>query len=427
MKKTLLTVCLALGALCLCCFAAGAEAKTAMELLRDPNGRVIVVSDAGNHAEEPENSFEAVDKAFLDGADGVIVSLQKTSDGALVLFADETVDRMFGMLEEDEVGARVDSLTLDHLRELPLYSGEGGHYAHLTERCIATLDEILDLMAEHFKDRLLFIRHPDAHFQAIADAVRNKKMTGNVVFLMDDVKAPAAGQLHETNEDLCMIPYYRGNIIMSALSAVKKASFGYYPAAHLASGVSYGVVFGETVQGKARALGVRTMADVTDHRMTGKLRQDTRAWWDDLIGRGFSIIVTDDAAGLKKYIADCDGARKVLKDDALLYIDAYSLPDFNSDRFIDYKHDYNNAVTAAREALDCGFSSFNQLQQADADLREAYFAINDDYDALEAGSAGKTVSAGRVVAAVLGVAGVIALELFIYKKKAPKKKGAAKK
>ena len=421
MKKTLLTVCLALAALVICCFAAHAGDQTAMALLRDPNGRALVVSDAGNHAEEPENSFEAVDQAFIDGADGVIVSLRKTSDGHLVLFADETVDRMFGLLKEEEKGARVDSLTLDHLRELPLYSGEGGRYAHLTERYIPTLDEILDLMKEHYPDRLLFIRHAGAEFQAIADALRTKKMTENAVLLVDDMSMRDALQLHETNEDLCMMPYYRGNIITIALGNVKKTSFDYYPAICLGSGVAYGVVFGGTVQGKARELGVRTMADLTDKRMCGKLRQDIRVWWDDLIGRGFSIIVTDDAKGLKDYLADCDEARRVLKDDALLYIDAFSLPDFKSDRFRDYRHDYNNAVEAVRTALDCGFSSHENLQKADADLREAYFAINADYDALEAGSAGRTTGAGRVVAAILGVAGILALEIFVYKKKAPKK------
>lgn len=79
----------------------------------------------------PENSLAAF-TAAVDAGYGIELDIQLSKDGEVVVFHDDDLARVCG------VQARVDSLTLAQLRELPIHS---------TTQHIPTLQEVLDTVA----------------------------------------------------------------------------------------------------------------------------------------------------------------------------------------------------------------------------------------------------------------------------------------
>lgn len=87
----------------------------------------------------PENSLEAFRRAAEAGY-GVELDVQLSKDGAVVVFHDDTVDRM-----TDQKG-RVDSFTLEELRAMPLMGTE--HRMPLFTEVMAVLDGVSPTIVE---------------------------------------------------------------------------------------------------------------------------------------------------------------------------------------------------------------------------------------------------------------------------------------
>jgi glycerophosphoryl diester phosphodiesterase len=92
-----------------------------------PGVRPLVLGHRGASARAPENTIAAARLARLEGADGVEIDVHATRDGALVVFHDDTFDRLAGDPR------RVADLDLADVRALRV-DGES----------IPTLDEMID-------------------------------------------------------------------------------------------------------------------------------------------------------------------------------------------------------------------------------------------------------------------------------------------
>ncbi len=84
----------------------------------------------------PENSLEAFQSAMRQGASGIELDVFLSSDNHLVVFHDETLERM------SDGNGPVSSLTLSELKQLRLRNA----YGDLTEQEIPTLDEVFTLL-----------------------------------------------------------------------------------------------------------------------------------------------------------------------------------------------------------------------------------------------------------------------------------------
>ncbi|GAB3749193.1 glycerophosphodiester phosphodiesterase [Microlunatus parietis] len=93
---------------------------------------LVLTAHRGSPDRAPENTLPAFAAAIADGADELELDLQVTTDDQLVVFHDQTVDRI-----TDGTGPLAD-FSLAELRELSV-SGER----------IATFDEVLDTVAGH--------------------------------------------------------------------------------------------------------------------------------------------------------------------------------------------------------------------------------------------------------------------------------------
>ncbi|KAG5464444.1 hypothetical protein LSCM1_00631 [Leishmania martiniquensis] len=102
---------------------------------------VCVACHRGDWRNYVENTLEAVESCIQMGADIVEVDVWRTSDGALILMHDETLDRTTNGT------GKVSDRTLAEVRELRLKDGLG----NMTEFTVPTVEEVL-LLA---KDRII--------------------------------------------------------------------------------------------------------------------------------------------------------------------------------------------------------------------------------------------------------------------------------
>ncbi len=87
----------------------------------------------------PENTFSAFYLGLLQGANGIETDVQKTVDGELVLFHDDSVDRV------SDGSGRLGDYTLEQLRSLKIYGNSTGAFYDR----IVTLGEFLERFASY--------------------------------------------------------------------------------------------------------------------------------------------------------------------------------------------------------------------------------------------------------------------------------------
>ena len=410
LKKSAAAVLSALILISLFSFSGFAEDKSLPELYRDPYERTLCASRKGYWKEYPENSEKAVEAAVNKGADIVEIDIKKTADNIYVLMADETVTRTCCGTGEKTL---VSELTFSEISELKLLEGEGGSLSKATDEKVPALEDI-------FKKDLNCMLLLDLKWEYRDDVLslgEKYRITDKLIFMFCDADAEDIGQWkEETGKDLNTMAYFKGNVIFSAVSAVNNSSEAGCQGIYLATKVPYGVVFGKTVMGKAQGK-IRAMANTAESELCGKLRQDTEVWWEDLISRGYSIILTDYVPELREYIDRSLEKREELKELYTRLVENWTLPDLNTDRYYDYKRAYNNAAAFSESLIKDKSSSNGDISTAIFELQKAYDDIIKDYGELKNGTAGITVTPARVVFAAAAVAAVAAAEIFVYKKK----------
>ncbi len=385
-----------------------ADATVTAASYKDPDGSILCAARKGYWKNAPENSLSSIAAAVNNGADIVEIDVKKTADGVLILMADDTVTRTcYGYGEN----TKVSEMNYDEITRLNLLMGEGGANAEKTQQTVPTLDDVLS-------GNYVCLFLIDADWELRDDIYRTLAaydMLEYAIFLIRSANSKEIDEWKDSlDSEIMTMAYFKGNIIFSAVSAVKKAaetSEGIY----LASKNPYGVVFGETVMDNVQGK-VRAMANAAEEELNGS-RQDTAIYWDDLISRGYSIILTDNVPELREYIASCNSVELKLKNVYDKLVTNWELPDFNSDKFFDYKLAYTDAVTDCKKILSDGSSAKSDIETAIYELQKAYADINANYEELETGTAGMTVTPTRILLCLLAVAAVTAVEIFFYKRK----------
>ena len=407
--KTLKKICiLLLAALTVFClilpaFASGADA------LKDPDGAVIGVSNRGMRRDYPENSMEAILAAAETGIGWVLTDVRLTADDTFVLFADETTERML----DCPTVMTVSEVTYDDLREYYLKEYSGGAGAKASTSWVPTLEQAL--AAARDKGFSLLLNADVSVLGELCDFLAERDTARCAALLVNakarDISAALAGR------DNCppVIGVKRGNVIFAIWSYVKKAEEGGFAGVQLQTTNRYGVNFHQTVLGRFKG-NLRAVVDPTDSRLCGA-REDSEKWWDDLIARGYSVIITDEAELFAGYLARNDAARERLNGLYARYTTEWKLPEFASALFNDYKKAYTDAIAEAERIRNDASVSTREIDDCCAALQEAVDAINADYDALENGKAGSTVTLPRILICIAAAAVVVAVQVYFFKKR----------
>ena len=391
------------------CLAPCAFAGEAADALRDPDGPLVGVSNRGLRREYPENSLAGIIAAGKTGVGYVLTDVRKTADGVFILFADDTTERMLDCPEVKTVA----ETSFAELTEYKLKEYSGGAGAKGSEETVPTLEQALAAAKDNGFSLLL--KTDVSLLSALCDYLAAKDKTGDTALLVNAKASEIAAALAGRENLPPVLGVKRGNVIFSVWSYLKQAKEGGLSGVQLQTTNRYGVNFHQTVLGRFKG-NLRAVADPTDSRLCGA-REDSEKWWDDLIARGYSVIVTDEAALFADYLTRNDAARERLNGLYTRYTAQWKLPEIASPRFNDYYKAYMDAKTEAERILSDASVSNREISDCAAALQKAVDDINANYGALEQGSAGLTVTAPRVALCIGVVIVVVAVQVFFFKRR----------
>jgi len=367
----------------------------------DPKGGITGISNRGLWTEYPENSLEAILAAADTGIGYVLADVSETSDGVLVLMENSSAKRMLGTEKEN-----VSDCTYSELASLPLKNRVGGEGNAASDCFIATLSDALSASSGF----TLVLKFDCALTDKVISGITGEK---NVILYITgkptEVLAAAGKYAAEYN----IITEKRSNIIFAVTSFIKNMSDAGVKGTALKTSNRYGVVFYESTLKKCES--VRAVADTSDY-VTAGYREDTVKWWDDLVSRGYSAVITDDPVAFVSYLNDNTGARQRLSQ---LYEEVckMNIPDFGADVLSDYKKAYTDAMTTTEKLLGDNSSSLQAMRDCYTSLSEAVKDIQLHYDEIENGTAGVTVTLPRIIICVIAAAVVAAVQIYFYKRR----------
>ena len=246
---------------------------------------------------------------------------------------------------------------------------------------------------------------------ALADEVAAlPKAEGCVLYFTGKTKAvTAAAQTYAGTFEV--LGEKRSNVIFSVLSFVNRLRDAGAAGAVLKTTNRYGVIYYKSTLAKCE--GLRAVADTSYPETTGA-RQDCEKWWDDLISRGYSAIITDDPAGFADYLRQNDAARSRLRE-AYENAKAATLPAFSM--LSDYRKLYYDAENNAIALLSDHSASTQEMNDAYAALQSALKTVELHFEEIQNGTADQTVTLPRILLCVGAAAAVIAVQIYFYKRR----------
>ncbi len=406
MKRTFkLIILLALtAALCLpfgVCAAAGAG----------PDADVPVgIADRGVLFSAPENSMEGLRQAAATGIDGVLIDVSATSDGVLVALEAESAARMLEGAQSPAVAA----YPLETLRQFRLREGVGGEQTAATEQTVSTLEEMLaEAKAQGIFLALRFDLSLAERVKECVDAADAR--TDVLLFPEGKNKKELESCAASLSADYAVLLGRRSNIVFEVTGLIKKMAACGAWGINLKTTNRYGINFYPSVLRRFPD-GLHAVADTSDPVTCGA-RTDCAQWWEDLLSRGYSVIITGDPAAFVRYRASCGEARTALEE-ALGYATREApIPVFKKELLNDIKKAYDDAVNEAQSLLSRPGAPAGKMQAAAAALYDAVNEVELHYAELTHGTAGVTVTVPRLILCALAAAAVAAVQIYFYKKR----------
>ena len=409
MKKTGISGALLLVFSLLFLLAPGAGAEKTdggfIGLLRCPGERTLGIAFRGDTENYPENTLEGIISAQKTGIDACLVNVSFTSDGVAVLFADETAERTCGS------NGKIAELTFDELSEMPLKNSEGGVYEK-TDCRVPSLENVLTECKKLGFSLVISCRAQE--IAAVTELLKKTDTLSLCALTVNDTAENIENGLKSCKNAPVIIGEIRNNIIFKLTSYENKIEALGGAAVTLRTTNRYGVNYYKShlalLDGRLRAV-----ADLSD-TLTAGSRCDCEKWWDDLISRGYSVIITREPAKFADYLKRTQNARDGLEAE-LKKAEDFPLPEFKKEFLNDYIKAYNDAVAQANSLLADKSSALANIDDTTAALKKALIDINLNYEGLEDGSAGLNVTPASIFLCCFAAALVLSAEIYTYRKR----------
>lgn len=132
-----------------------------------------IIAHRGAAAEAPENSIEALDLGMSLGADAIELDVQRTADGALLVFHDPTLDRT------TDGSGRIDRLTRRDLETVRLPNG-------------ATVPELEEVLRRYQGVEVTVdVKDPDAAGDVVALIRALERVPETILYVEEGTETPA--------------------------------------------------------------------------------------------------------------------------------------------------------------------------------------------------------------------------------------------
>lgn len=382
--------------------AAGGE-KTA-DVFRDPNGRLMSAARMGDWRNYPENSAAGIRSCIAMGVDIIEVDVRKAADGTMMLFKDDDLSRTCVGPDGKVAEGKVSQKTASELNALNLRQGQGGVNMPATPYNPTTLREAV---AACKGQAMLMLDADWALRDDIYDELKEAGAMSTAVFRFDAKAKELAEWVLEKNPMPQAMGYYKGNVVFLATRAADICIDNRLPAVEYATGNTYSVLFNQFTLGRFKGES-RLFISTADKKLCGG-REDNSAGWDDLVSRGYSVIETDYPQDLVDYIKETGKSREKLeqtvREAEKIESKKYSGKSVEA---------LNESLEQAGELLEKGSASKNQLENACYDLRQKTELLEGANGTLPKGR--PVITSGRITAAVLCSLGVLAAQIYTFKK-----------
>ncbi len=375
----------------------------------DPRGTIIGVSSKGEWGEYPENTIKAIAAAAKTDIDFVAVDVKRTLCGTLILFSDDTTERM---LDSEDIFTVADT-DYSVLSAYRLKNACGGSNEKVSEESIPTLKEAIGTAKK--KDIPLLIRCEASLIPEVTKVLSEEKAIGMCAVMTNGSIKELTEALKGLEELPLLASSIKGNVIFNILSYVKGLQTLSASAVELKTGNRYGInYYRSLLDGYSENL--RIIADPTTPEISG-YREDSEMYWNDLISRGYSVIITDHAQRFSEYKKDCNKARENLQQLYDKFVTNHTLPDFRDEILSDLKKGYTDAVANAESLLADNSASLQDMQECCSKLFKAANDVNKNFSSLEDGTAGTTVTPVRIALCVIAVAVVIIVQIYFFRRR----------
>lgn len=364
---------------------------------------IKICANSGNWQKYAENSVEGIVDCT---AEYISVDVRLTKDGVPVLMADETLDRMCIDAEGNTVTGLVSDKTYDEISSYFLRYANGGELTKKSNYPVASLKDALNAIDD---GNTLIIDVSTDDLGKVAGVVENEEKMSKVLFRLTDADSRDVASIVAQNKrfENLIIPQYNGNIIFGANSLVDDAVEAKLNIVKVGTKNRNGVVLYDSYTAQFKENKIMAMFSMVDEYSAD--RKDDVTGWDNVVSHGYSIIETDYPELLSKYIESTNDLKDELRN-LVNMCEQYLKGEYSADSLKEFTSAYNTA----KNYVD-GVASQSQLSAAFYDLSEAYSALEKASPDEVTGNF--TFSIGRLVAAVLCGGGIVASQVYLYKKR----------
>lgn len=379
------------------------DKENATEKFYSYETKLLCISHRGDTALYPENSLEGIKSALKKGADFVSVNIEKTADGVFYLCEDESLGNICNAPYDSL--SQMNSDEVDKYRLFDIFGKE-------TKYKLVSLESLLD-RTDSQDGIILDVKAADK--DAVYGILKENKSLDRIILRVVESGSKLTEWAESKPEKVYVIGKYTGNIIFSTVSYINALTSAEMPAVQFESKNYFNVSFGEFFTKRyLKSENVRAIAATYSPELCGQ-REDNADGWNELINKNYSVIETNNIDSFISYRNETER----LSDDLRELYDGASL--MERDRYSQVSlTNLDKATALCEEVISDDVVSLAELQNAYSKLDFALKEMKISTGEVDTRGA-LNITAGKVIAAVLVGAALLAGQIYVYKMRRSKK------
>lgn len=283
------------------------KAQETVTAVKDVKTELICISKYGDILRFPANSAEGVLSAAEQGADMVLVRAEKTADGQIVLLSEPNLSNICVDKDGKKVNKNVSQVNYDELKAYFLCNSSGLPSEKKSAYSVPTLQHTLELVD---KRTVLLIDNGWEWRNEIYDILSNAGALEYTALITDAGKSEILKWEQSKGQSPLIVTKYSGTVVWNSRAYIRKSVAAQAIGVLLENNNAYSTTFSKSTVAKTKGQ-IRAAIDMTDPKLCGN-RQDTAVYWDDVTGRGFSMIITNNIDSFIDYRLRVEQSRRKL-------------------------------------------------------------------------------------------------------------------
>lgn len=381
------------------------EKEIAIDKFYSYDQKLLCISHRGDTREHPENSLAAVKSALKSGADFVSVSVDKTADGIFFLCENESLGNICDAPYENL--SQMNSAEVDNYRLFDIYG-------NLTKHKLTSLEKFLK---NTYSDDGIILDVKAEDKDAVYNVLSENGALYRVILRVRENPSKLINWAESKTEKVYVIGVYGGNIIFNTISAINKITYADMPAVQFESKNYFNVAYGEFFTKRyITAVNPRAVAATYSSDLCGQ-RGDSSDGWNELIGKGYSVIETNNIEAFVAYRKETERLGVAVAElvDRVFYVDRGMYSDISISN-LEKATLYGKTLVSGEVVF-----SLDEVQKAYSQLIYALGEMKISSGEVDTRGA-LNITVGKIVATVIVGAALLVGQIYVYKMRKKKEK-----